>query len=257
MDNLNMLSVLGAEEHKALGDRLAIVMDRLDKAASRAGRNRDEIAVVAVSKKHGPEKIQAVVEYWRKFGGNPCFGESYIQEALSKQDILAGLVPVPANWHFIGHLQSNKAKMAAGRFGLIHTLDSLSLAQNLQKTLRGLRQDAAARAPVQPVLIQVNLGEEAQKSGIRPGELDDFVEKLQCVGLIAVQGLMCVPPYSGNGEASRAYFSALRQMRDGLERRLGKKLPHLSMGMSHDFEQAIEEGATFVRIGTDIFGPRA
>lgn len=249
---------LSPAEEDRLKRNLDAVFERLERAALRGGRKTDEIQLVAVSKWHGLPAILAAARHWRSLGGRPVFGENYMQEALAKQEGASAAGEGDLAWHFTGHLQSNKAKQAVGRFELIHTLDSLTLAQNLQKSLR--REGVVVKKPLfpspQPVLAQVNIGFEESKSGVTPEELGKFLTALQGVGEIDLQGLMILPPFSENPEDTRPYFTRLRQMRDGLEGELGIRLPHLSMGMSHDFEAAVEEGATLVRVGTDIFGQR-
>jgi hypothetical protein len=198
-------------------------------------------------------------------GETAVCGENYVQEALAKQAILAAMPEAQTmrlDWHFTGHLQSNKAKLVLKRFSLMHALDSLGLAQNLHKTLLtqpifSAGQEKTGQIPVeQPALVQVNIGLEGSKFGLHPDELENFIKELQAFSLIDAQGLMCLPPYNEDAEKSRPYFIRLRQMRDNLQSALGIKLPHLSMGMSHDFEVAVEEGATIIRVGTDIFGQR-
>lgn len=250
--------ILAQADEDMLKRNLDGVLGRLARAVERAGRKNGDVQLVAISKWHGLERILAVARYWRSLGGRPVFGENYVQEVIAKQDGAAGLGESGLIWHFTGHLQSNKAKQAAGRFELVHALDSLSLARNLQKALQQeeTKGTGGSASLIQPVLVQVNIGMEASKSGIAPDEMEKIITELQEFKLIDVQGLMILPPFSDNPEDTRPYFASLRQMRDRLEERLGIKLPHLSMGMSHDFEAAIEEGATLVRVGTDIFGQR-
>ena len=179
--------------------------------------------------------------------GQRLFGENYVQEALAKQEALAHL---DIRWHFTGGLQSNKAKFLPGRFALIHTLDSLKLAQALHKKC------AAACAPRQDVLIEVNLARESQKAGIAEEDLPELAEELVRMDTMNPTGLMILPPFDLDPEARRPLFARLRELRDALAARLGMELPVLSMGMTDDFVQAIKEGATLVRVGTKIFGPR-
>ena len=254
-------------ETEALQNRFNKVLERLQTALDRSGRSLrgssasatdPGVGLVAVSKFHRAEKLAALARLWQEtVPGLPViFAENYIQEALAKQDALAGAQGLDkVHWHFSGHLQSNKARQALGRFELLHTLDSFSLAQNLQKLVEN-RGDALGLQGPQPVLVQVNIGDEGQKSGVAMSETAAFIKSLQAFSAIRVQGLMCLPPITDEAEDSRPYFVRLRQMRDNLERELGLGLPELSMGMSHDFEVAVEEGATLVRIGTDIFGER-
>ncbi len=248
-----MRAYLPPEASAALRDRYAAVCGRLQKAAAASGRGMDAVRLIAVSKTHPAENVAELARLWGQ--GTPSFGENYVQEALAKQDAVSGLLsrdadPAPTlEWHCIGHVQSRKAADIAGRFALIHTLDSEKLARNLQKTI------LAKKLPVQPVLIQVNIGREAQKSGVAPEEAERLVTALRSIAELSIEGLMCIPPLDGD-EDSRPYFAALRALRDTLRASCGLSLPHLSMGMSHDFEAAVREGATLVRVGTDIFGAR-
>jgi PLP dependent protein len=221
--------------------RLASVLDAVAAAAARVGRPAHEITLVAVSKHQPASAVATLADV-----GQVHFGENYVQEALAKQEELSRR---PLQWHFIGRLQSNKAKHACGRFSLIHTVDSLKLAQTLHKFAHNV-------GVVQSILLQVNIGCEEQKAGIAFEELEKLaLGCLACSGL-RLQGLMCMPPLCTDPEDVRPYFKQLRQLRDSLEQRLGMALPHLSMGMSADFEQAVEEGATLIRVGTALFGPR-
>ena len=245
----------------ALTDRFMAVQERLEKAQKKAGREAETIRLVAVSKWHAPPAIVELAAFWASLNGGgvaglsaalPAFGESYAQEAAEKiplvTDALKKNNTLPPQWHFIGHLQSRKAKTVAGRFALVHSLESESLAAALEKH--------TPAGQVQPVLVQVNIGREPQKSGVMPENLEPFLITLGQYPRVAVQGLMAMPPYNPDGEFSRPFFTALRALRDKAEDHLGLPLPLLSMGMSHDMEVAIEEGATIVRVGTDIFGPR-
>lgn len=256
----NINTPITPAEEGQLKRNLDGVLARLEKACDRAGRKPEEVQLVAVSKWHSLPRIAAVARHWNSLGGRPVFSENYIQEALAKQDALAGMgaAAPELHWHFTGHLQSNKAKQAAGHFELIHALDSLALAQNLHGLLqKGAEVAKNSQVPLlQPALVQVNIGAEQNKSGLAQEELEIFLAALQGFGRIKVEGLMILPPFSENPEDTRPYFVQLRQMRDRLEREPGIRLPHLSMGMSHDFEAAVEEGATLVRVGTDIFGQR-
>ena len=209
-------------------------------AARAAGRPADAVRLVAVSKFHPAGAVAELAGL-----GQRDFGENYVQEARAKQEALADL---PLRWHAIGPVQTNKAKDVAGRFALIHTVDSERLAEALARRLEpGIEQE---------VLIQVNIGYEPQKAGVEPGGLAALMERLLTAPRLRVRGLMCLPPRCGEGEEARPYFARLRELRDEAERRFGVDLPHLSMGMSGDYRQAVAEGATLVRVGTDIFGPR-
>ena len=242
----------------SLEQNLCEVKERLAAAARRAGRAPGDITLLAVSKTHPPELIAAAASL-----GQVDFGENYMQDALNKQDLLADMPQCRAvRWHFIGHLQSNKARQAAGRFSLIHTLDSLKLAQGLHNKLQQTaEQQNADPLPLknltQEVLIQVNIGQEAQKSGVAEQELEPLAEGLMGLSRIRLKGLMCIPPFNLEPGQTRACFARLRQLLEILNKNFGQnRFNILSMGMSQDFEIAIEEGATLVRVGTDIFGAR-
>ncbi len=249
-----MSAHLPPDASAALYGRYLAVRRRLDDAAAASGRSLAEVRLIAVSKTHPPEPVAELARLWGE--GVPAFGENYIQEALTKQDAVAALLRGAENaapqpeWHCIGHVQSRKAKDVAGRFALIHTLDSEKLARNLQKALR------ADGHSLQRVLIQVNIGREAQKSGVMPEEAEHLITAVRGMTELSIEGLMCIPPLDGGAEDSRPHFAALRTLRDRLRTACGLELPHLSMGMSHDCEVAVAEGATLVRVGTDIFGAR-
>lgn len=242
-----------------LATRLATIKERLNLAAQKSGRQAGDITLIAVSKTH---PLEAVIE--AALLGQQVFGESYSQEALAKinqleaSSQLADELKKSICWHFIGHLQSRKAKDVIGRFQLIHTIDSLKLAQALQNRMDQLMAGGDfVNNLTQDVLIQVNIGSEPQKSGVDEAELPALVEQIKNMPKLRLKGLMCIPPFDRQPEEARPYFVRLRSLRDGLENSFGKGcLPHLSMGMSQDFEIAIEEGATLVRVGTDIFGSR-
>lgn len=248
-----------------LTQRFDAISTRLGAAVARSGRHADDVRLVAVSKTHGAGAVAALAAHWAR-QGRPLFGESYMQEAREKMPevalLLSSAAPVVSpEWHFLGHVQSRKAKDITGHFSLIHSVDSLKLAAAMQKAwqTRVVASPVALNAPVpgpQGVLVQVNVGREPQKSGILPENLEPLLSGMLMMPELAVRGLMCLPPLAEIGEHSRQYFVMLRELRDSMEQRLGIRLPELSMGMSDDFEAAIEEGATLVRIGTDIFGPR-
>ncbi len=223
---------------------LAAVKARVARACARADRDPEAVRLVAISKFHPASDILALVQ-----AGQRDFGESYVQEALVKQDELVGQDIL---WHFVGGLQTKKAKAVAGRFVLVHSLDSEKLAVELARR-------AADAGLLQSVLIEVNLGEE-QKAGVDEAELTELAETVLelrdgATGL-DLRGLMCLPPMFDAPEEARPFFAHLRELRDGLSAQLGVPLPELSMGMTGDFEAAIEEGATIVRVGTSIFGER-
>lgn len=218
------------------------VLERMVKACAASGRELEDVCLVAVSKFHPAADVERVASY-----GQVDFGENYVQEATQKREE----VDLPElRWHMIGHVQSRKAPMVAGKFSLVHTLDSIKLANALEKALAGHEER-------QRVLIEVNIGGEEQKSGIPAASLPQLVEHaLKNCPHLDLQGLMCLPPVFDAGEAARPFFANLRLLRDELRKNFAMPFPHLSMGMSGDFEWAIAEGATIVRVGTDIFGPR-
>lgn len=217
--------------------RLEKVELRIAAACERAGRSRNSVRLLAVSKTKPPEAIRAAADC-----GLRLFGENKVQEAQSK----IPMCPAGLEWHLIGHLQSNKAKLAANLFRMIHSVDSLKLLQAL---------DNHAGTSL-PVLLQVNVSGEASKSGMTPGAVAEVIEAANQMKKIEVHGLMSIPPFTADPEKARSHFVALRELRDRLQQETGTPLPELSMGMSHDLEAAIEEGSTWVRIGTDLFGSR-
>ncbi|MFW6054749.1 MAG: YggS family pyridoxal phosphate-dependent enzyme [Thermodesulfobacteriota bacterium] len=227
---------------QSLGQRWQQTLNNIEEAARKAGRDPTEVGLVAVSKLHPYQSIAELVQ-----AGQLDFGENYVQEAMEKQAEGEALQRI--RWHFLGRLQTNKARFLAGRFHLIHSLDRLKMA-------RALHQKALDYGVRQPVLIQVNLAEEEQKGGAAEDDLSRFAGEIHRLEGLKLRGLMCMPPFFDDGERARPYFSRLRKLKEMLERDLGTCLPHLSMGMSGDYVQAIAEGATLVRIGTRIFGPR-
>jgi len=227
-----------------LRDRIAQILERIARAAEACGRSADEIQLVAVSKTKPVENVREALE-----AGQELFGENYIQESREKVNELAA---TRARWHFIGHLQSNKAKYAVRLFDLVHSVDSAKLARELNK-------QAAKIGKVQPVLVQVNISGEASKSGTARDEAVDLVTEISSLDNLALQGLMTMPPFFDDPERARPYFKALRELRDHIRALAIPKvaMDHLSMGMTGDFEAAIAEGATLVRVGTAIFGERS
>jgi PLP dependent protein len=226
-----------------ISENLARIRGRMAAAARRAGRDPDSVRLVAVSKNVSPEGIRAAVA-----SGQLLFGENYLQEARTKMVQL----PSELRWHFIGHLQSNKAAQAVELFDMIETVDRLKLAQALEKHLAGLQKRL-------PVLVQVNIGGEQQKAGVLPGGVEELLRGLADFPHLEVKGLMTMPPFFDRPEAVRPCFRELRQLSENLAAKglLGQNGPvELSMGMSGDFEVAIEEGATMVRVGTALFGGR-
>jgi pyridoxal phosphate enzyme (YggS family) len=227
-----------------LQERIAILQQRIAAAAKRAGRTPEEITLVAVSKTHPADAIRAACEL-----GVKHFGENRVQEWEGKRPALQDL---PGDWHLIGHLQSNKAAKAARLFHSVDSVDDFAIAQRLDRACAELKLGEKLR-----VLIEVRIAPEETKSGVERAGLPAVAEQVSTLSRLDFQGLMCVPPFLDDAEKVRPHFSELRTLKDDLEKRLARKLPVLSMGMSHDFEAAIEEGATEVRIGTALFGTRA
>ncbi len=213
-----------------IAENLERVQERIHAACGRAGRDADSVLLVAVSK---GQPIEAVLLAFA--AGQTAFGENYAQELHEKADLLT-----EAEWHFIGALQTNKVKIVVGHAALVHTCDRLALATELSKR-------AFLKSVTQRILLEVNVGREPQKGGVLPEQVEGLYKSVQELDALRCEGLMCIPP---EGQDPRPHFRALRELRD----RLG--LRELSMGMSADFEVAIEEGSTIVRVGTAIFGER-
>ncbi|HKN62066.1 MAG TPA: YggS family pyridoxal phosphate-dependent enzyme [Candidatus Acidoferrales bacterium] len=228
-------------ERDEIAANIERVRERISRAAKRAGRHGDEVTLVAVSKTFPAEAIRAAYD-----AGLRHFGENRVQEWESKQRLVADL---DATWHLIGHLQSNKALRAAYLFRRVDSIDDLALAKRLAAA-------AAAEGKNLPVLIEVHLGDEATKSGVAVTDLPALAQGIAPFAHIDLVGLMTIPPLADDPELARPYFRKLRELRDDVSRRVGRKMPVLSMGMSHDFEVAIEEGATEIRLGTALFGER-
>jgi PLP dependent protein len=224
-----------------LAGNFETIRRRIADACARARRDVSEVQLLAVSKGHGPDAIAAAVEF-----GHTLFGENKVQEAKAKIPLCPGRL----HWHMIGHLQSNKCRDAVQLFDMIQGVDSLALATEINK-------QADKFAKTMPILLEVNVAGESSKFGYNPEALLAEFEQINALPKIEIHGLMTVPPYSPNAERSREYFRQLRALKEKCEAILGAPLPHLSMGMSGDFEIAIEEGATIVRIGTALFGPRS
>ncbi|MCC7300532.1 MAG: YggS family pyridoxal phosphate-dependent enzyme [Verrucomicrobia bacterium] len=220
-------------------DNLQLIETRIAAACEQAGRKRGDVKLVAVSKTKPADSVIEAAE-----AGQILFGENKVQEAQSK----IPLCPGHLHWHLIGHLQSNKARIAAsGIFRMIHSVDS-------EKLLLAL--DEYAGVPL-PVLIQVNVSGEGSKEGCSPDQAAALIEVANRCSKVEVHGLMTIPPFTPDPEKARVHFSNLRKLRDRLQQETGTPLPELSMGMSNDFEVAIEEGATYIRVGSDIFGGRS
>jgi len=219
-----------------------MVLDRMDQAAKRAGRDPEEIKLVTVSKTVEPARIREAIE-----AGVTILGENYVQEARRKiEEIGHGI-----QWHMIGHLQTNKAKYAVSLFDYVHSIDGISLAREIDR--RAAQKGRRVRA-----LVEVNLSGETSKFGIDPEDVMELIQHVASLKHISIEGLMTMPPYFDDPERARPYFVGLRELRDRVRREKieGLRMDELSMGMSGDFEAAIEEGATMIRVGTAIFGER-
>ncbi len=231
-------------------ENLFRVIEKIEKASRKAGRDPKEIRLVAVSKTVETARIKEAIQ-----AGVTILGENYVQEAQKKiEEVgkLAATEPLgkggPVSWHFIGHLQSNKAKYAVRLFDVLHSVDSIPLAEELNR-----RAEQAGR--LIRVMIEVNLSKEPTKFGTDEEQLLKLAKGIQSLEHLSLEGLMTMPPYFDSPEMSRPYYGALREFKEKMIRE-GVPLRELSMGMSNDFEIAVEEGATFVRVGTAIFGPR-
>lgn len=224
----------------SVANALAAIRQRIADAAARSGRDGDAVTLVAVSKTFPVEVIEEAVA-----AGQQIFGENKVQEGLDKIPALPG----DLEWHLIGHLQSNKIRKALPLFGWIETIDSLERARQVDRV--------AGELGVRPkILLQVNIGQDDAKFGYTESGLRSDFDALLDLPQLDIRGLMTIPPLEESPDRTRAHFAALRVLRDDLEIRAGRPLPDLSMGMSHDFEIAIEEGATLVRVGSAIFGGR-
>jgi pyridoxal phosphate enzyme (YggS family) len=225
----------------SIAENLAHVREQITKAALKVSRAVDQVELVAITKTHPAEKVREAYEI-----GQRLFGESRVQEARVK------IPELPSNlrWHFVGHLQKNKIWHALPLFEMIHSVDSLALAQDMNRI--------AEEEGFHPrVLLEVNVAGEGSKFGFKPEALRAEAETLLALPRLTIEGLMTIPPLADEAETSRKYFVQLRVLRNALEKEFDLKLPHLSMGMTNDFEIAVEEGATLVRVGTAIFGERS
>jgi PLP dependent protein len=220
---------------------LQVVRERIAAAARAAGRSPDSARLIAISKKMTADDVRAALA-----AGQRAFGENYGQELRDKRAALA-LEPAPPEWHYVGPLQSNKIKYVAGQVALIHTIDSIALLDEVE-----------SRAVPQACLVQVNVAGEAQKRGVAPTELPALLDRFATASHVRCAGLMLIPPFTDDPADARPHFAALRELRDreAARPRRNVQLRELSMGMSGDFEVAIAEGATLVRVGTAIFGAR-
>jgi pyridoxal phosphate enzyme (YggS family) len=219
---------------------LSRVKNEIAHAAQVSGRNVTDIELVAVTKTHPAEVVREAVD-----AGHLVFGESKVQEARVKIPLL----PSSLRWHFIGHLQKNKIRHALPLFEMIHSVDSLDLAQAIDRI--------AHEDGLHPrILLEVNVASESSKFGFKAATLRAELESLLMLPRLSIEGLMCIPPLAEEAETSRKYFVELRELRDALEKEFQVKLPRLSMGMTNDYSVAVQEGATLVRVGTAIFGER-
>ena len=236
-----------SESFEDLRKRLAEVRSRVERSARRAGRDPAEVALVAVSKTHPAELVARAVA-----AGARDLGENRVQEAEAKAEDVARLAGTRPRWHLIGPLQSNKARRAVRLFDVIHTIDSAELVARLERLC-----GEEGRGEL-PVLVQLGLADEPTKSGAAESDLPRLVEKLATCARVRLAGLMTMPPFVEDAEQARPYFRRLRELRDELRANgaFRRGAGELSMGMSHDFEVAVEEGATLVRVGTAVFGER-
>lgn len=223
-----------------LAANLQNIRNRIAEACGRAGRDPASVALVAVTKTHPADTVAEAARL-----GLTLFGESKVQEAKGKIPLCSGKL----RWQMIGHLQSNKCRDAVQLFEMIQSVDSFSLAEEISR-----RAEQAAKT--MPILLEVNIVGEASKFGYKPEQVLADLERLNALPRVEIHGLMTIPPWTPLPEKARAVFRKLREIKERCEQLLGAPLPHLSMGMSHDFEIAIEEGATMVRIGTALFGER-
>jgi hypothetical protein len=223
-----------------IAENLENVRAQITAAAERSGRSAEDVRLVAVSKTHPAESVRQAAE-----AGQTLFGESRVQEARAKIPELSSAL----RWHFIGHLQKNKIRHALPLFELFHSVDSVALADDINR----IAEEDGHRPRV---LVEVNVAGEGSKFGFKPESLRENLEHLLGLPRLTIEGLMTIPPPAAEAEDSRPFLVHLRELRDALEKEFGVRLPELSMGMTNDFPVAIEEGATMVRVGTAIFGAR-
>jgi pyridoxal phosphate enzyme (YggS family) len=224
----------------SIADSLDRVREQIATAATKSGRSASAVELVAITKTHLAEKVREAIE-----AGQTLFGESRVQEARAKVPEL----PSNIRWHFVGHLQKNKVRQALPLFEMIHSVDSLALAQDINRI-------AEEEGLYPRVLLEVNVAGESSKFGFSPDDLRGQMEALLALPRLSIEGLMCIPPLAVESEDSRKFFVQVRELRDSIEKEFSMKLPQLSMGMTQDFPIGIEEGATLVRVGTAIFGER-
>lgn len=231
---------MSATTNHSFAERLARVRERIETACRRAGRPAAEVRLLAVSKKQPPEMVAEAAQC-----GLTLFGESRVQEARQK----IALCPARLEWHLIGHLQTNKARAAVRLFQMLHAVDS-------PKLLAAIDAAGELTGRIMPVCIEVNVSGEGSKFGLAPAAVPALLDSANALRRVAIAGLMTIPPLAADPEAARPYFRQLKILRDQWQAQTGFALNELSMGMSHDFEIAIEEGATLIRLGTVLFGPR-
>jgi PLP dependent protein len=225
----------------SIAENLDRVREQIATAAAKSGRSANDVELVAITKTHPAEKVRDAIE-----AGQTLFGESRVQEARVK------IPELPSNirWHFVGHLQKNKIRHALALFEMTHSIDSLALAQDINRI-------AEEEGLYPRVLLEINVAGEGSKFGFAPDDLRKQMEALLTLRRLSIEGLMCIPPLAVESENSRKFFVEVRELRDSLEKEFNIKLPQLSMGMTQDFPIGIEEGATLVRVGTAIFGERS
>jgi pyridoxal phosphate enzyme (YggS family) len=228
-------------ESMNVAENLERVREQIASAAAKSSRSADDVELVAITKTHPAEKVREAIE-----AGQTLFGESRVQEARAKIPELPSIL----RWHFVGHLQKNKVRHTLPLFEMIHSVDSLALAQDMNRI-------AEEEGLYPPVLLEVNVAGEGSKFGFAPDKLREQIEELLGLPRLSIEGLTCIPPLAVESEDSRKFFVQVRELRDSLEKEFSVKLPQLSMGMTNDFRIAVEEGATLVRVGTAIFGGRS
>jgi len=225
----------------SIAENLERVQSQIADAVQKSGRSSADVELVAISKTHDADRVREAID-----ASQQLFGESKVQEARAKIPLL----PSNLRWHFVGHLQKNKIRHALPLFEMFHGIDSLVLAQDMNRI--------ADEDGVHPrILLEVNVSGEGSKFGFKPDTLRAEMESLLALPRLSIEGVMTIPPFSEKPEESRKYFVQLRELRDKLDEEFKMKLPHLSMGMTNDFPIAVEEGATLVRVGTAIFGERS
>jgi PLP dependent protein len=224
----------------SIAENLSRVREQIASAAVKSGRSADDVELVAITKTHPAGKVREAIE-----AGQTLFGESRVQEARAKIPELSSNI----RWHFVGHLQKNKVRQALPLFEMMHGVDSLARAQDINRV--------AEEEGVYPrILLEVNVAGEGSKFGFAADQLRDQMEELLALPRVSIEGLMCIPPLADESEHSRKFFVQLRELRESLESEFDLQLPRLSMGMTNDYPIAVEEGATLVRVGTAIFGER-